>query len=522
MAMNAFVQLALIEKTKRVFAADAGIFLSFPLLSPISFKTDALPAMFAPSSSEGYAAAADFARIVNFVPRDIVASHFEDRYLWDVYADVLARAEVADATSAAGTGNVDAGYSTVLYQLNADGTRTESAIYRAYRQYRDAWFVAGEDYSARKLTGEDGDNPEAARHWAEVEEPALRAALAKAESDWKILGHRDEVEAALLAERNAAQQNPRQRWREWSYAFNPDIDLLTEPSGGRFAPTGVTPKDFATNTEWLRFDISAGEMAKLVNEAPAALKVVLDAAAGNNIDHVSFDYRSVAVVRPWFDSAALTSRIWRSSDPDLALSNGADPASGTCPGYVTAIVFIRNLQVTSRSDPSAPSGLRVTEQLRFTIPADRLVQRDLNVRATPPKVAQPTPTPPAAAQRAFANLEKKSVTAAPTLAAKPVVQRFAFEATAATRAAATLNVRMAEAVTPRRPVVLGPAPVPFRVKPAPPPVSAPAAPAPAPQQPAPSAPAAPAPPQSNDVVVLAFICKRLPKSPDPLPDLRWT
>jgi hypothetical protein len=43
--------------------------------------------------------------------------------------------------------------------------------------------------------------------------------------------------------------------------------------------------------------------------------------------------------------------------------------------------------------------------------------------------------------------------------------------------------------------------------------------APAPEPPAPQP--APQPSTTSDITVLAFICKRLPKTPDPLPDIQW-
>jgi hypothetical protein len=500
--MDAYVQVALIEKSKRIFATDAGIFLSFPLLSPLTFTPQALAALSTPASAADYASAADFARIVNFLPRDMVASGSSDRYLWDIYADVLARADVAD--DSAGQAGQGSDGSALLYEVAPDGMRTESAIYRAYRQYRDAWIVAREDYGARKLTGELADNPDARRHWTDVEEPALRATLAKAEADWKTLGHRDEVEAALQAERDAALNDPRTRWRDWANAFNPDIDLLDNVSGGRYAPTGLSPKDFAGDAAWLHFEPSAIEMASLIRDAPAALKVVLDDNGASGIDHVSFDYRSVAIVRPWFHSNVLTSRIWRSNDPGLALSDGGDPPSGICPAYVTAVVFVRNLQVTSRAVPATTP---VTSNLRFTLAANRLTQRDLQPMLLR-QVAQPPETvaAPVTVQRAFSRLDSQTLIVARTVAAQPSVQHVAFRPAVAMQLnpmIRTLDVNT-QLHTPLRTV---PGPV------------SPPSPAPQPTQP-PSQPTQ-SPERHDDIAILAFICKRLPKVPDPMPDLRW-
>jgi hypothetical protein len=495
--MDAYVQVALIEKSKRVFAADAGIFLSFPLLSPLTFTAQALAALSTPASAADYAAAADFARIVNFLPHDMVASVGGERYLWDIYTDVLSRADVADGS--AGPTAQGSNASALLYEIGPDGVQTESTVYRAYRQYRDVWIVAREDYGAHKLTGELTDNPDARRHWIDVEEPALRAALTKAEADWKTLGHRDEVEAALQAERDAALNDPRTRWREWVNSFNPEIDLLSDVSGGRYAPTGLSPKNFAGDASWLHFELSATEMASLVRDAPAALKIVLDDDGGSAIDHVSFDYRSVAIIRPWFRSNVLTSRIWRSSDPELALSDGSDPPAGVCPGYVTAVVFIRNLQVTSRAATTSPP----VSNLRFTLPADRLTPRDLRPILAR-QVLQPleTAAPPVAVQRAFSRLDNQSLTLARTVPA----QRLVLQPTVATQLNPTIRMLDVDTQlhTPLRP---SPAHLPPRPTPAQPPT---------PPQPPPQ------PPERHDeIALLAFICKRLPRIPDPMPDLRW-
>ena len=496
MSIDAYVQVALIEKAKRVFVADPNVFLSFPLLTPLAYKPEAFAALATPASASELAFAADFARTMNFLPRDIVASGLGDRFLWDVYGDVLTRAEVAKGDGP-GSG---ASSATLLYEIAPDGSRTESAVYRAYRQYRDAWIVAREDYGAHKVTGEMTNNPDVARHWTEVEEPALRAVLAKAEDDWKTLGHRVEVEAALQAERDAAARDPGTRWREWSGAFNPDIDVLTELTGSHYAPTGLSPTDFTADAAWLRSDLSSDEIAHLVAEAAAPMKALLDGVSASAVANVSFEYRSVAVVRPWFQSSVLTSRIWRSSDPELGLSDGADPPAGACPGYVTGVVFARNVVITSRDAPTPTPGT-----VRFTLPPERLVLRQLAVPVARPVLpaAEVRPTASADTERAFARLRIASVTSAPTLVARPVPARAALQPQLARMAPETM-VRADIARPPLRPIPRRPPPI---------------------LEPLPTTPSQPQPPppeRHEEISVLAFICKRLPKTPDPLPDLHWT
>jgi len=489
--MDAFVQLALIEKAKRVFALDPGVMLSFPLLAPVSFTGPELTALTAPATAVDYAAAGDFARTVNFLPTDIVASATE-RMLWDVYGDVLSRAEVGDVTTGDGGASNDAATAAIklLYETGSDGTRVESEALKRYRQFRDAWIVAREDYAAHKLTGEMSLDPVEQHHWTEVDEPALRSAVDAGSSAWDTLGGRAAIEAALQAQRDAAMRDPRRRWADWNHAFNPDLDLINEASGSRYAPTGLSPRDFV-DEEWLTFDLSASEMRTLVDQAPEALKRVLDDDGGTGIERVTFDYRSVALVRPWFQPEVLTSGIWRSSDPDLQLSDGGDPPTGACPAYASACVFVRNVQVTTQAGGTAT----VPEDLRFTLDPERLtLRRNLLVdpgiavrirrRETQPEVLTAV-TPPVA----FRMLERSTF--------KQVVGLRRVVPVSAQRSARLVDRVLAVPAIRVRPDVL-----------------ATSDPAPAPGPPPPA-------PVNDQISILAFICKRLPAVPAPSHELEW-
>ena len=96
----------------------------------------------------------------------------------------------------------------------------------------------------------------------------------------------------------AAANDPLRRWKEWSDAFNPDVDLITD-AGGHYASDWHFTARFRKQHGVAAFRALRPEMAALIAEAPPELKVVLD-SDGSTVDHVSFEYRSVAVVRPWF------------------------------------------------------------------------------------------------------------------------------------------------------------------------------------------------------------------------------
>lgn len=492
--MDAFVQLALIEKAKRVFAIEPDVDLCFPLLSPLTFTAAELAALAAPATPADYAAAADFARVVNFLPRGPVANA-SARMVWDIYRDVLDRADVASKSS---SGNADQSGTDILYETSPDGSVVESAALKRYRQYRDAWFVAREDYASHKLSGELSDDPAVRQHWLDVEEPELRAMLHAAASDWETLGQRSLIELALKAERAAALNAPAARWAEWREEFNPDIDMVSDAGGNRYAPTGLSPSNFADQQEWLSFDLSAAEMQTLVDGAPEALKVVLGSEIGGRIQRVSFEYRSVALVRPWFRPEALTSRIWRSTDPDLALSDGAEPPNGTCPSYPAACVFVRNVVVTEKgkTEPKPFQDLKFTLDPKWfgqkELTADPLVLKRFQLRRENAVVPAPPPTPKSL--RLFRTLMTDSFTVAVPSPARSVAIRAMKRRTALQAEPFAQNTGV---LVKHKDFIVLPLP-----------------------QPSPAPKPAP-PPQRDELSILAFICKRLPRTPDPAPGLKW-
>ena len=165
--MDAYVQLALVEKARRVFSVGADTFLCFPVLAPLTMTADALAAVASPRTATDVAAAADFARMVNFVPRDTVATIDGGRTLWEIYGDVLSQAQVGAGVDDAGAKQRYDTAVAALYQDGADGLRQETEAYRSYRQYRDGWIAAQEDYRSKRLTAQTSDDAAVQWRWTE-------------------------------------------------------------------------------------------------------------------------------------------------------------------------------------------------------------------------------------------------------------------------------------------------------------------------------------------------------------------
>jgi hypothetical protein len=221
-----------------------------------------------------------------------------------------------------------------------------------------------------------------------------------------------------------------------------------------------------------------------VSQAPPELANALAGGSQpSNIDSLSFQFSSVELARPWFHPEVLAARFWKFANPSEQLSDGNVPARGEWPAYITGVVFARNIVVTEHSD----SGL-VNQPVK-SFPHIPLREPII----VPPNQNRPTLTPKpvmdnSAAIRSMTELTKVSV--APT----PV-------APAATATPETLRLMRPAVITRLNAATF------------------------ASLQPSGTS-LQPSTGQTSSTgqvpsTVLAFICKRLPKCPNPDPSLTW-
>lgn len=496
--MDAYVQLALMAKAKLVFETE-DTFLSFPALSPLSYPPGDLKL-----SHDGIATARDlarlseFARITNQIPRGTVAPVEEGECLWDVCSEVLATGVPATGTlSAADQARLD-GARAVLYAPSSDGRRESSPALAAYKQRRDAQIVAVEEYRNQQFTAESATDPAAKTRWTTVDEPRLRQAVSAAEEEWRTHGAKAEIEEAMQVEQAFTARQPSLAWEAWKADFLGDIDLETDTDRIRFAPTAFTPSDVFDDA-WPRFTITAAEMARLASEAPAELLDIFGGAvAGGDVESVSFEYRSVALARSWLPKQLFHSRFWRLGSAGGELSSGEKLPNDRCPAYITALVFARNVEVRRRQPAAAPQSSTAAPRALLALDPSRL-----RVESAQVKLARQAPALNLAAAPVARMLQT----------ARPALERVAMAAarTTNTSAAQPATVaRMAQLV--RTDLFVG-----RRL-----PVGTPIIPQPVPQ---PAPPSTPVPPKveapNDEIAILAFICRRTPKCPDPDPSLTW-
>jgi hypothetical protein len=361
------------------------------------------------------------------------------------------------------------------------GLPVDSPAVVAYKQYQQGWFGATQNYNNQKITATTSTDPKVLALWQASGEAAARAQVHAAESDWETKGFKVQVEQAWQVEQSAAAQSPQLKWQSWTAACNPTVDFLPDPaSGAEFGPTLIAPYDVFQQSGWPKFSIAGADIPNLANQAPPELKSIFGTAAGNStIDSLSFEFCSAALSRTWFRPEVFSARFWRFPDSAVQISDGN--ANGEWPAYIAAVVFARNIVITTR-DAGAPQPQPVK-----SFPPVLLSQVHLTP-APPPKPLPVLLKPKVAVTAAAMQPAPMHATAmmAPTaMAVSPALSAVAINPVMKARLSTATYVTVKTALPPQDP----------------PPVQTQSS--------------------GNQISVLAYICKRLPKSPNPDPALKW-
>lgn len=527
--MNSAVLLALMTKAKKVFGAD-NTFLSFPV-SPLPYTKRGLDFFSAHDAEELRQSQRNlqaFSTLVNLIPDDEAWLPKESLFLWEVYDRILKEGDFAVSSR---TPKEEEAYQralTFLRVVNEGGMVEDSAPVKAYRQHKDAFLLAEQKYNADKFTGENAADPAERQRWRDVEEPAQRANLDDLRTKWITAGHKNEVEEAQAKVVSLGARSPLQTSNEWKSRFNEDIDTLTGgPDTSTVYPSFFSPSNALDDNAWQPFKLSEEEVKILINEAPEELRARFAAnsaaAAGKSL---TFEFSSASIQRPWFVSDVFRSRFWRFADASRVISDGGKPAKGQCPAYVTAIVFARKVKeeekpvepvrpvrpvrrpggvvVTTSKSVRPRKSARPVKQARPTIKKfggfqfGAMVRDHTRLKGTPAKPSPGAKTLGGA--KAAASSRAASIRMRNSAMMRVGVMKDAQTGAALDQKASLLQLRNFQAMSfTRSGVVLS-----------------------QPSQPVNPAISMPKPTvQDDSIYILAFICKSLPKCPDPDPALQW-
>jgi hypothetical protein len=227
-----------------------------------------------------------------------------------------------------------------------------------YYEYKTLYDQAEATYLDEKMTveltvGSEGDALR--KEWTAYREKQLLDAKQKAESDWNNLGSRQEVQDA---QRIRNDLEPRSYLNLYRAAYLNDISISEVPDlngmGIGIYPTFFSPFDvFEPDVPWSRITLTRAEVDALVKSAPADLRRLFGAeSGGDDLVSVSLEYSNVVVIRPWFRPELFASRYWRLDDGKV-VSDGKRPRKGDIPAYITSMLVARNVAVTRRKAADA-------------------------------------------------------------------------------------------------------------------------------------------------------------------------
>lgn len=532
--MDAAAQLALMAKATKVFSSNSGTFLSFPV-TPLAFKKEQLNLLADPTLHN----IQEFSMLANMIPAGVAWVPGGGDCLWDVYESIIQRATYASSSR---TDDEEIKYKAacgVLSITDADGNSTDSIQVIQYAHYQSLYEKANQAYISQSSTASSLMDATEIKTWTEVTEPKLRDDVANALNQWVTQGYQNEVDTARDTKRRLGEKSPLITRREWTKRFNPDIDSQSQAIGGsNVYPTTYSPANALDENAWSPFEITEAELAQLLSEAPSELRAILDVgAAGSSIESIKFEFSSAKLMRGWFQSEAFNARFWRFDDGHV-LSDGGNPAHGECTSYPVAVVFARKVAVKPKLPPADPnpSGQFTGFQIR---PEVIMSLRNLNLQKLPVNTVTAANLPPKTATTSPAGqvntpvASRPLMTAMPLMAVRPMMLNPVLLTTArvstasqGNQTAVTATRMVAPPITPiavNRPVQMnmvllrqaqqsaaisnsiqtnqsGPTPNQANV----------------PENPA-SGQQAP----DDSIYILAFVCKPLPRCPDPDQSLQW-
>ena len=358
--MESKISLALATKLKMIFEREDK-FLTFPL--GIGFPYRYLNFMKDPSVSgltlqEQLNNKGDFARLLNIIPEDSAAfSADASRLLWDELKVVLKNSIFAvSGLSEAENISLDQAIDFLTdLKVEEDGTEipVNSIAVTKYYEYKTVYENAVNTYLDEKITVENSAGPESDKlkqQWAAYREKELLDIKNRAEADWKNLGFKVEVENNQAIKNTLELKKYLDLYRQ---AYLDEIDISEIPDlnglGIGFCTTFFSPIDaFDTNLPWTKLTLTKEEIASLVQNASVELKSLFNAAQGSdNIESCSLEYNNVVVIRPWYKPEFFTSRYWKLSE-DMVVSDGNVPRKGKIPAYVTSMIVVRNIKITRK------------------------------------------------------------------------------------------------------------------------------------------------------------------------------
>jgi hypothetical protein len=258
-----------------------------------------------------------------------------------------------------------------------DDTETQvtepSPLVVVYNQKMGEYENAALEYNSHRIDALTADNVKAVHYWA-INANILRNKVKAAMADWVSNGYKSDYEQIAAFIDQVMQRDMallKQQYRD-------DLEkarLTGMASGSDFFYTSLVPGNFMKASGWTEFGFSSADFnsssnssynfsSRSTSAAGGWLGIFggggsASSAQGQSQSSVRFDssrfgmgfkITQVPIVRPWFKTAFLVSKLWRfdQNNPeakDDVVSDGGKPAKGLIPAYPTSLICIKDLSL---------------------------------------------------------------------------------------------------------------------------------------------------------------------------------
>jgi hypothetical protein len=244
------------------------------------------------------------------------------------------------------------------------------AYNKKLKEYGDAVL----EYNSHRIDALAADNVKAVHFWG-INAPTLRNNVKAAFDDWVSSGNKDDVEAISAF----IDQVMRRDMALLKRQYLDDLEkarLTGMASGSDFFYSSLVPGNFIEASGWTHFGFSSTDFNSSSNSSYSIKRSSTSAAGGflgifgaggshssanANFDSsmkfdssnfgMSFKVTQVPIVRPWFKSAFLNSKLWRfdQNNPEAKgqmVSDGGKTPKGLIAAYPTSIIAVKDLVIT--------------------------------------------------------------------------------------------------------------------------------------------------------------------------------
>jgi hypothetical protein len=301
---------------------------------------------------------ADFSRQMNFIPVD--KSDFlpdASRFLWDEVRRILIDSIFAESSLTPDEERQLAEAIDFLTdeQVDSVGNRipVNSPQVSRYYEYKTIAEEAERIYLDEKLSVQFAEGPDAQQlkeKWDAYREKQLKSAWDKAEEDWINLGFKRQVEEYSALKNSLEIRKYLNLYRQ-AYLNELAVSEISDLNGHGigFNTTFFSPSDaFDQQLPWTSVTLTKSEILGLIREAPQEIRTIFGGDQGDvDIEAISLEYNNIVILRPWFKPEFFKSRYWKLPDARV-ISNGQVPSDGILPAFITSIIVARNVRITRR------------------------------------------------------------------------------------------------------------------------------------------------------------------------------